>query len=192
MKDEEEERRDIDEYDGLYTVTRSGRVYRERIPIVDRNGNAIQFPYGEMAQRLNKGGYAQVWICKDGKQTGHYVHRLVAKAFHPNPDDLEQVDHLNGIRDDNRAENLEWVTREENIRRSTASGRRKGSKGTVGSEHPRAKLDEATVREARTRKARAQASAREMAREYGVSASTMARALDGTTWAHVDPPDDSR
>lgn len=59
------------------------------------------------------------------------VHRLVALAFVPNPDNLPQVNHINGIADDNRACNLEWVSAKQNIRHSIRTGLRRNSKLTL-------------------------------------------------------------
>jgi hypothetical protein len=188
---QENERRAVPGFDGLYTVTEDGRVYREDVAVRNKLGHLQRFPHGELTRHCNASGYVKVGLCKGGKCTGPYVHRLVAMAFHPNPDGLPEVDHLNGIRDDNRAENLEWVTKEENMRRAYESGRvrsPRGARGPVGNGHPRSKLDEEAVRTARDRKAQTGASARELAREHGVSASTMARAVKGVTWAHVAAP----
>ncbi len=63
-------------------------------------------------------GYLRVNL--EGKH--HRVHRLVAEAFIPNPDKLPEVNHLNGIRDDNRVENLEWCSRLENMQHAYARG----------------------------------------------------------------------
>ena len=60
-------------------------------------------------------GYMTVHLRKNGKQKTFKVHRLLALAFIPNPENKPCVDHINGIKDDNRLENLRWVTYSENM-----------------------------------------------------------------------------
>lgn len=65
-------------------------------------------------------GYKQVNLCtEDGRRKKEYVHRLVAITFIPNPKHLPEVNHIDGIRDHNELSNLEWVSRQENIDKSS-------------------------------------------------------------------------
>ncbi|ANO57960.1 HNH endonuclease [Lactobacillus phage P1] len=63
----------------------------------------------------DKSGYMYVCFSADGKQVTKKVHRIIAGCFLDNPDDLPEVNHKNAVRTDNRVENLEWVTRQDNI-----------------------------------------------------------------------------
>lgn len=94
-------------YEGLYMVSNRGDVMS--LPKPTHYGHV-------MKQDKIWSGYLRVCLCKDSVKRGFAVHRLVASAFIPNPNGKAEVNHINGDRADNRAENLEWVTRSENER----------------------------------------------------------------------------
>lgn len=128
-----EEWRDAIGYEGGYQVSNLGRIKS-----LQRKKTRIVKP------DIIHTGYLRVMFYKDGKTKSHYTHVLVAKAFIPNPDNKSDVNHINGVKTDNRVENLEWTTRSENIIHAFANGLSKS-----GSKHGRAKLTPNQVREIR-------------------------------------------
>ena len=118
--------KDIDRYEGLYQVSNFGRVK--------------SIGYGKervLKAGVNSRGYLNVVLFKDGKGKSFTVHRLVAIAFIPNPENKEQIDHIDTVRTNNRVSNLRWCTQEENQNNSLTKKRR--SKSMKSGNNPNAK-----------------------------------------------------
>ena len=115
----EEVWRDIEGYEGLYQVSNMGRV--KSLGRKDRFGRVIKERILEPAVTHN--GYLRVGLHVDGKRKMLRVHRLVCEAFHENPDNKSEVNHVNENKTDNRACNLEWSTRTENCNHGSRNER---------------------------------------------------------------------
>lgn len=96
-----------------YFVSNSGEVYSKIISSRNQYGNLKMLKYC-----IDTTGYPFVNLYKNKKEFKRHIHRLVAEAFIPNPENKSDVNHINGIRNDNRVENLEWNTRSENLKHS--------------------------------------------------------------------------
>ncbi len=110
----------IENYENKYEVSNLGRVKtlkRGRYnPLLKRDSIFLE---KILLNQKDKAGYCRVGLYKKGKLKGFTVHRLVAKAFIPNSENKPEVNHVNEIKTDNRAENLEWCTRSENMNHGT-------------------------------------------------------------------------
>ena len=103
--------RDIKGYDGLYQVSNYGRIK-----------SFIRYNDGRIIKQCIGRRYWKVILYKDKKEKCLFVHRIVAKAFIPNPLNKEQINHKDGNKLNNKVSNLEWCSREENMDHARANG----------------------------------------------------------------------
>ena len=112
--------RDIKDYEGMYQVSNLGRIKSlERYVKGNKSKKLIK---ERILVNVNKRGYMHIALWNQKKYKACRVHRLVAQAFIDNPENKKQVNHINGIKDDNRVENLEWCTSFENMQHARDNG----------------------------------------------------------------------
>ena len=113
--------KDIPGYEGYYQVSNLGRVKsleRRVYKGVDKNGNPFYQTLKTricVLQKSSWGGYPSIVLRKDRNVKSFFVHRLVASLFVPNQENLKEINHKDGDRNNNVAENLEWCNRSYNI-----------------------------------------------------------------------------
>ena len=171
MSDREEIWRDVPGYDGVFQVSNCGQVRRTR-------GRLGAHTMGQWTKK----GYPVVRLtCAAlGKRELEYVHRLVAKAFIPNPEGKSSVNHIDCNPKNNFVENLEWCTQPENVNHSRRLGRYpvnywKGKRGFTAS------LNDAQVAQVKSLRA-ANMSYKKIADEVGTNKTTVMRIINGKTY----------
>ena len=103
--------KDIEGYEGLYQICTMGRVRSVRNNVI-------------LKSKIERNGYERVILSTNNIPKGYFIHRLVANAFIPNPDNLPQVNHKDENKANNRVDNLEWCDGKYNINYGTGTRRR--------------------------------------------------------------------
>jgi len=114
----------IEKLNGLYEVSNLGRVRSVERTVIHKDGKIARYKERILKQCASKKGYMRVYPTVNGKKYNFQVHRLVAEAFVPNPENKQQVNHKDGNKKNNRADNLEWVTNDENELHANINGLR--------------------------------------------------------------------
>ncbi len=159
--------KDVIGFENYYQVSNLGHVYSLRTKKILKNGFSR--------------GYPKVNLSIDSKKTMFEIHRLVAIAFIPNTENKRYVNHINGIKTDNRLENLEWVTASENNIHAYNTGLMISLKGA---DRVNSKLDNTSIlviREARE----AGFMIKNIANYFKVTRGTISTILRGLAWSHV-------
>lgn len=183
-KTAKEEWKDIESCKG-YQVSDRGRV-RSKTRMVLNMGRVRIKPGEILTPQESDEGYWYVRVkpqekglaFRVGKTVKKYVHRLVAEAWHGNPFEGAEADHIDRDRSNNTPENLRWVTRQENADNRVLNPN-KGSASNLS------KLNEEDVRLIR-KELGAGAKASDLATKYDVNVSTIRRINNGQLWAHLD------
>ena len=173
-----EEIKDIVGYEGFYKITSFGRVFNVARWVNSGIRGSVFIKGKFLAPIYNEAGYITTRLSVNGKVKSFRVHRLVAETFIPNPCNKPQINHKNGIKDDNRVENLEWCTRSENIYHAY----REGLTCAKGEGNGQAKLTNEQVLEIRAMKGVLQKDIGEM---FGINGSTVSEIRSRKLWKHI-------
>ena len=163
-----EEWRDVVGYEDLYQVSSMGRVRNVR------RGTVLK-------THPDRAGYIKIGLSKNGRQTGKFVHRLVAEAFIDNPESKTDVNHKNGIKGNNNLSNLEWNTRSENLLHAYRTGLLVVKHGEEAS---RSKFTEEQVSEIKILH-ESGISQSSIARVLGVTQPTISYIVNGVNWREM-------
>lgn len=166
-------------YEGLYEISNTGLVKAlERR--VDRGKCHRTWETHIKRYGVDGNGYFRVSLSKDGVNKTHKVHRLVAQAFIDNPNNLPQVNHIDGNKQNNHVDNLEWCTNSENQKHAC----KLGLKRLDGEFNPQSKLSQSDVNNIRAvyKPRDKEFSTVALAKKYGVHRKTITRIVTGQYW----------
>lgn len=159
-------------YEGLYDVSDRGNVRSYQ-----NYGFELKKEPKILRPTLNKYGYPTVTLCKNAKHKQKSVHRLVAETFIKTKNSALQIDHINGIKTDNRVTNLEWVTPKENTLRSVRLGLK-----PRGEKHGNSKLKQKEVEKMRELYKTGNYSHRKLGVLFGVSHCVVGKIIRNEAW----------
>lgn len=164
-----------------YSVSNLGRVKSSDMVMNNPHGTKTKKKGRILVPNKDAKGYGIVALCFNGYRKTYKVHRLVAIHFIPNTYNKEQVNHLNGIKLDNRAENLEWCTNRENIIHAYSNGLVNLQRGES---HHNSKLKREDVLLIIKRIDSGEIM-RTIAEDFNVSIASIGYIKKGTNWAHL-------
>lgn len=170
----------VKDFEGLYEVSNLGRV-RSLDRIVKTSRGSRHFHSYVLSPAVSNKGYLLVLLCKDGKQHTKRVHRLVAEAFLPNIYNFSQINHLDGNKQNNCVDNLEWCDNSRNQIHAFQMQLNTPRKGELNGSH---KLNENEVRSIRFKYSKGE-SEQQLGKEYGVSSTQIHRIVTNRNWVHV-------
>ena len=163
-------------YAGYLKIERSGVIWRRVSASADgkRMSAEIRQVTFQIHKKTGRVFFNMTWL---GFTKSVLVNRAVALAYLPNPNNLPQVNHIDGVKENNAVSNLEWSTGSDNERHAHRTGLKTGR----GSANANAKLTAAQVIAIRA----SQASVPELMEQFGISRSTIANILSYRTWKHI-------
>lgn len=169
--------KDIKGFEGRYTISNLGIVRSKLTGII-------------MKPNITKFGYARINLrkAKSREYKSYFIHRLVATHFLANPKQLPEVNHVDCNRTNNVVTNLEWVTKEENIKHSFICG----SATNKGSKNPNSKLKEDDIKAIKQLHKTGRFYNTTIAKLFKISSSTVDNIINNITWSNKETNRDNQ
>jgi len=168
--------KDIKGFEGLYAITDDGRVWS----YPKAGGRKLGLWIGIFPQRR---GYLNCTLFKKYKRKTFLIHQLVANAFIPNPDNLKEINHIDGNKHNNNVSNLEWSDRKLNMKHAYKLGLLHDLGN--GENHSQSKLKEYEVKEIRDLYSTNNFSQRYLAKKFDVNQRLIWSIIHGEIWKNV-------
>lgn len=169
----------IPEYEGYYEISNLGRVRSLDRLVKNRWGSMTSLEGAIIQLAISGNGYVYVGLHIDGKQNNCFVHRLVMTAFKGRSDLF--INHKNGIKTDNRPENLEYCTASENVKHAYDTG----LNSARGPKNSRSKLTEVDVMEIIDYLDNSDLTQKEIAKKYSIGYKAVSKINLGTNWNYI-------
>ena len=177
-----EEWRDIPNFEGYYQASNLGNIRSVRRTVKHKDGKVTVFKGKVLKPSPNIKGYPTVYLSKNCKKYTTAVHRLVALTFIKNVESYSQINHINGIKTDNRVENLEWCNNQQNCAHAHREGFVNSAKGERVGTSKLKRHEVLFIIDSYPN----QFSAKEICALFGISKGEPSRIRRGGGWKHMD------
>ncbi len=168
-------------YEGLYEISSHGRL-KSLARIINPGRKRSRFKPEKILKWCNSQGYLATYLSVDNGKKFVRAHVLMMQAFTPNPENKPEVNHKNGIRNDNRLDNLEWCTHSENIQHSYQVLKRVSQKGVNNGNCKLTEVDVLNI----FQKRREGGSFRGIAKVFNVSKTHIQHIIHGKLWKNLE------
>jgi len=172
--------KDIKGYEGCYQISNLGGVKRMAHTIISKKGYSSFYPERLMVPVLSTKGYWTIKLSLSGKSNRFLIHRLIAIAFIPNPENKPYINHKDGIKTNNDIPNIEWCTAKENQQHAYDTGLKIGVR-QKGEDHGSARLTESDIIAIRE----SGLTSKELSKKYGVTRAHINQILARRRWSHI-------
>ena len=170
-------------FSDYYLISKEGKIIRKQRAVIKKNGVINILKEMEMKFSSSKNIYPSISISVNGKTKRVYVHRMLAIAFIPNPENKPEVNHKNGNRKDFNLDNLKWVTPKENVNHAIDTGL---SYHVKGEESGNSKLTERKVLAIRRlHRINPSFNRRGLSRKIGITHQNISDIVNKKSWKHL-------
>jgi len=173
--------KDVPNFEGTYQVSNLGRVKSLFRKVKVKNFTRTIYEF-IMNANLGKRGYYEIRTCKNSVTKHMYVHRMVALAFIPNPNNELYINHKDGVKTNNNVNNLEWVDHRTNMIHAHKTGLVKMKKGE---DHGKSILKNADIPKIRELYNTGKLKQTEIAEMYNCSSGAISGIISGRCWSHI-------